>query len=334
MAIKDDFLEEIQVGDYVEITYGLQNEITTRGVVIKLSDSMVRLQTDSGTPRINLDHLVTFDTPSAPAEGITETSTVSASEKEQGNAPVIAEVRDEAVDQLKKSEAMTVERIVDFKEIKARFADCSQNVKRVIGSITDRFVNLRKTVSLEKIKAEDMLHDLRAKAMNLMLQSPELSEDINHLLASIYFHAEDYEQSEKYYVQANDPFGAAYAAIFGKNYKNLDAHLDRYVVTHEILDPYLYFQYAKSGCTRKSVKAFCACLNNLEQVAVLGEEEERELKLLEGCALIFSEAAHITPFWRVSGDAQSILRGLKEFINALPNEWDKTPGTVSIDTTP
>lgn len=60
MSMKKDFLEEVSVGDFVVILYGQQG-IKVVGQVLALTDDLVRIQTETGSPRILLDSIISFD---------------------------------------------------------------------------------------------------------------------------------------------------------------------------------------------------------------------------------------------------------------------------------
>jgi len=331
MSMKDDFLEEIKQGDYVTISYG-QN-LTVEGTVIKLTDSQVRLQTKSGSPRIALDSIISYDTPEPPEETKEEEQREDIGGgkgedegKSQTPAPVPVFTGVQALAELlTKAAPMTLEEIADWEGAKSRFegADCPRALRNEGMSLISTFINVRKQMPMAANLLEDKMHNITAKAHRLALQYPEVKEDLYDLLASMYFQLEDYARAESFCVRAGDHMGAAYAAHLGRNTKELDRYLDEYVRYPSEVDPYLYALYAASACRRRSVLALCQRGGELLQIAEPEEQDRHELECLCAAALAISRDGSLPLEWAMLYSPDEAGKCLERFGASLPEGWEK-----------
>ena len=59
LSVQKEFLAEVHEGDIIELIYG--EDVRLTGRVIKLTDSVVRVEAGDRSPRVNIDRIASYD---------------------------------------------------------------------------------------------------------------------------------------------------------------------------------------------------------------------------------------------------------------------------------
>ncbi len=312
MSLKQDFLAEISVGDQVSLLFGPQCQ--AEGVVLKLTEHTVRLQTASGTPRIALDSIISYDT--------AEASAAEPAPALSGPAAP-ADPAQRLEQRLLSSEPAGVETIADWEQILQVFQDKDNPhpLRSQVMSSVSSFLALLQNPAMPAAEREDKMHNIRAKLLNLAagLTGEDDRLDLYALLASMYMRLGDYAQAEKYFAKAEDFYGASYAADFCGDSAQLDQDLDAYLCAPDC-DPYLYRLYAQSASRRRDAAALCRRLKVLERG---GTPAEDEWELLCACARHICTLAGLPSQWAADCAPDRAADCLAQFCAQLPEDWNR-----------
>jgi len=277
MSIKDDFLEEINEGDYVELVYGSSMQIA--GFVIKLTSGMVRIKAgDNSSPRISLDSIISYDTPDAPVLVPDSADVLPEKEKEKEepvSAPAALPLDDE--------EMPDDEDIADLKALKDNINDAS--VHSFAESIISTFLNMDNGGSDTVETVRDRLHDIRAKVLNKLKEvSGESGDLINAVFASMCYRMGDFERAEEHFSNAGFWSEAYYAAYKRGNAEAMKRYLDEYVMDPDILDRYMYRMYADMAVEDKAVSALRTRFSALCASGDINVSDIDEIGCMSECA--------------------------------------------------
>lgn len=323
MSIKDDFLDEIHVGDYVTVYYGSQMCIT--GTVTKLTDSSVRVQAENTSPRIALDSIISYDTPEQSKEHtdaaqsvseVPEISTVLVSPALIGAQALAAYFQDVV--------PLSINDVADWESHKKGFevADLPRELRNAVRGAISSFSNIVQQMPLPLKMFDDKMHNISAKIHCMAKQYADMQDDLYGLLASMYLQLEDFEKSEKFFAKTRCFLELVYATDCGKQTDRIDQYLDNYVRAPNRLDPYAYCLYAQSACNRKSVLALSQRVLELQRIAQLGERGCKELECLSACAFLIARDGNLPLQWTAMYSSRAFaLKCLSRFIIDLPADW-------------
>lgn len=342
MALKDYFLDEIRIGDYVKVTIRVGDaNMTATGTVVMLTPDMLRLKTADSSPRFQLDNLVYYDTPEKPTEPVQEPEPEKPSQpdpspvvKQEEPKPVAEEVRAQAASgvpllmELHQNVApLNLQEVADWENLKALPSDSDwpKSVANEWRNITSTFTGILKQMPMGAGALDDKMRNVASKIRRMMTQYPEEENTFSALMASMYFQVEDYARAEKFYERSEDYLGAVYAAIQGKHEEYLDYYLDQYIIQPSQLDPYLYVLYSQSAYRRKSLLALSRRVTQLRTQGELKEQDYDELEHLSLCAFTLCRESDLSMKWAISYTRPLALTGLERFIKELPDGWEHTP---------
>lgn len=365
MSIRDDFLDEIQAGDYVEITYGQQGARTIAGTVLRITSSMVRLQCEDRSPRIALESIISYDTPEpGPAAyvqvPVQETrapvrvpappvSAPAPSAPPAQSAPPAPPAQPQVVVRLRDAEVQHYmdiclnsyrpgdDEIADWDAlVRGIQEDCSPEVRGRLNGIVDGFQSIRKQFSQsgDTRDLENKIHDLRARVLRLIQSSPEDGEYLCGLLGSMHFQLKDFEKAAQYFAASHDYEGAYYAAASGENREKCPEYLEEYVREDGNVVENLLLLYARQAAERKDVSALRERLDPLRERDKLDEDEREDVRTLISCAAIIADTAGLPQDWLTGTAGRPEVDRFEAFFKALPEDWRTVPEPPPADAVP
>lgn len=321
MSMKKDFLEEVSVGDFVEILYGQQG-IKVVGQVLALTVDLVRIQTETGSPRILLDSIISFDS--------FQNGSVSQPVQQPQPQPQFAAedtISRKLIAQLENATAMDMKSIAHWETTKKQLLQTEENSNyfSIISGIISSFESIRSGNNVDKTQLEDKIYNIRAKVLNLIRQLDKdsyLYLDLYELLASMYLQLSDYVQAQKYFVLSRNFQGAFYMAQIKEDTAKQDEYLDEYLYSPwYAYDKYLYLLSAKSMLRRQNVSALVERIKYLQETP--DECEAEEIELLCSCGCVICARAGLSMQWIASYDETTGIGSLKKLLDVLPEMWNK-----------
>lgn len=327
MSIKDDFLEEIQVGDGVAITYGESGALTVQGVVEKYLSSVVVV----AGKRIRFDSIVDYE-PLDPAQikeqthqteqTVSRVPAAAAAPAERMIAPATPAPSGTELDciaaakELAAAPMLSEEALLELSSLRTKIKELRQEGKlsgNVIG-VLDSLQNAAKQQDRSAMRYK--LHDWKANTQKLLQQNQDLDaqDALYHLLAVIYVLDEDL-------IEAANQFGDAgrydLAALCFQKLGDTDgveecAALS--ILDNDPIPPYMLRLYAEAVRASKDVSALCSRMEE-------GTENPAEQAALLHCAAYLSAQAGLTIAWpdRVNLDSAENYRA---FPKLLPKDWN------------
>ena len=323
MSMKDDFLDEIHVGDFVAIYYGAQMSIT--GTVTKLTDSLVRIQTANASPRIALDSIISYDTPDQP-EDHTDTAQPASKVPEVSLAPTSPVLigAQTLVALFQDVKPLSIDDVADWESRKKRFDDVElpRELRNAVQGAISSFSNIVQQMPRPKKMFDDKMHNIAAKIHCIANQYTDMEDDLYGLLASMYLRLQDFDKAEIFFSKTKCFLEQVYVADLGKLAGKIDQCLDNYVRGPNRLDPYAYCLYAQSSCNRRSLLAFSQRVLNLQGAAQLDEYGCEELEYLCACAFTIARDGNLPLQWTAMYTSRAFaLKCLSRFIIDLPADW-------------
>lgn len=322
MSMKDDFLDEIHVGDYVIIYYGAQ--LSATGKVLKLTNSSVCIETENGYPRISLDSIFSYDMPLQSQEG--KDAEIKISAVLESRMEVVEErlESDNIAAYLHNAVPLNMECVADWNNRKKLFEDpdLPRELRNEIRGIISSFSNIMKSIPTSSKVLDDKMHNISAKVLRTAMQYEDMQDELYGLLAAMYLQLRENKKAAEYFLKAHEYLELIYAGGCDCSLNQQDVYLDSYISVPNRLDPYLYSLYIKSAMRRKNVLALGRRVQILQENTQFDDLDIQELEYLSACVWNIAKDEGFALQTKIPTDPTSILQYLVSFFNGLPENWN------------
>lgn len=325
--IAKELLEDIRVGDYVQVRYGTDSDQTLfEGIVVKWSDNFLSLREDDGEiARIRLDDNLRALKKIKIADISEKAKTPDPSKKEIGTtellvSPMQLPIRPQLSRQLvtlgqSQPFSITPAACIENAKKRIKLLENSQ-LKKTFGGVLD---SLRSAMKNNEVMQK--YHDLRAR-LKLSEEECKSKSDYEaycYLLGGLAFVAADYQYSIEPLIRVQEYLFAAYSASLGNMTDSAQILTLCALLCKESND---INQYISEICVaRKEV-------DTLKKLLEIYKDDEAICEKIASCAMnLFSASGStltysITPFFTAYDTA-------KQLLSDIPSNWQQVRSAVS-----
>ena len=313
MSVQKEFLAEVHEGDIIELIYG--EDVRLTGRVIKLTDSVVRVEAGDRSPRVNIDRIASYDIlKDLPERAAGDPSGAAG----QGSALGVSGSRmRKYLDLLSEDTLPTDEEVSGFYEYAKELSDQRPDIRQKIERIVSIVRNVQKNIRVYNL--DDRLYEIRREILVLGRDCDIDEEYIDRMLGSVYLLLGRYAPAGDYFRNTDDLKGRIYSAAKNRFASPQPEDLDRYIVFEKTLEPYCVRLYALSAARSGDISALkYRCESRIA--------DESERKLIVACLLMVCDRANMSLDWFAWLDTGDDEEGcVKRFFASIPASWcDKT----------
>lgn len=329
MTLKELFLDEAKVGCQIAVSVSGRREPIV-GIINALDGNICRIQTVSGSPRVALDGITSYDILEEDPAGkpVIDTTPISNRQLADNKATILFSQPEpiNVLNDILESVPPDDFEIVDWDGIRESLTEdaISTELRQKVESIRSAFKYIHSHLDqMPPNELDKRLHDLRAKILVLCKKYPDACLDLYCMIAAMYFITRQYKDSLEYFIDGQDVYSAVYAAHRAGNSNELTKQINQYIVTPPVNDPFLYRLYADDCLKTRDITAMCSRVRKLCKTNLLSEDDHKELLCLCAVGLRVTQVLGLSAGWAISFAEGNELTCIELFLNSLPGSWVK-----------